>query len=181
MDVGVYSNTVHAFLGSGSLSAGGSVEVLSSSTETLDAVAAALALGSRASTGTAVGASLCTETLSPDVQAYVEGNVSTPQSLYVNAADDPTIAVIAGGAAGNAAPAIGAALTNVNFDGTVKAFIAGVVSAGGNGPALFDPNGSGFGGNGVIVHADSTDNFLLAAGGAGHFLLRPGRPGLGCR
>src|SRR5262249_41259886 len=157
VDVGIYGNTVHAFLGNGSVTAGGSVEVLSSSTEKLDAIASALAVGPINGDGTAVGASLCTETVTPDVQAFVQGNLTTPQSLYVNAADQATIAIIAGGAAGNADPAVGASLANLNFVRHTHAFLAGNVNAGGNGPALFDPNGGGFGGNGVLIHAASSD------------------------
>ena len=165
LDIGVYGDTVRAFIGNGNLQAGGNVQVLATSIEHVDSITAALDEGQQGGAG--VGGSICTDTVTPTVQAFVQGTVSTPQSLYVNAADSPTIAVLAGGAAGGATKGIGGSILNLNTDPTVDAYIGSGanVTAGGAGTGLFDPGGSGFGGNGITLQAAETDQVLVYASG----------------
>src|SRR5262249_41828350 len=108
-------------------------------------------------------------TVKNDVQSFITGAVTTPQNVLVDAADETRLLVIAGGLAYGATAAAGVSGSSTTVERTVKAYLGAgaVVTALGHGDAVADPEGEGFSGNGLLVHATSNDTTTVIAV-AGH-------------
>jgi len=165
LDLEFLNDTVNASIGTGNVNAGGNISVFASAAETIDSISASLAQDLQAGSGGAGAVS--SVSLDPDVQSFANGMVTTPDNLFLNAANTANLVVSAGAAAGGNTAGVGISAANSNINRTVKAFVgAGAnVHTGGGGTPINDPGGSSFGGNGLSIHAATTDNILSFAAG----------------
>ncbi len=160
LDFGTYNETVEAYLGNGTTDASGNISVFSSSAEKIDSISASLVQA--AQSGTGVDGSGSVTILSPVVMAFISGTASTPQSIYLNAADTTNLISLAGaGANGGTGVGLSGAVCDIT-DREVYAKVGAnaVVNAGGNGSGILDPGGSNFGGAGLSLHAATFDTIL---------------------
>ncbi len=151
---------MEAYLGNGTTNAAGNISVFASSTEKIDSISAALVQASQ--NGTGFDGSGSVTILTPVVMAFISGTASTPQSIFLNAADTTNLVSLAGAGADNVT---GFGLSGAVMDITGRVVYAkvganAVVNAGGNGSGILDPGGSNFGGTGLSMHAATLDTIL---------------------
>ena len=144
LDFGTYNETVEAYLGNGTTNAAGNISVFASSAEKIDSISAALVQASQSGFGFDGSGSVMV--LTPVVMAFISGTASTPQSIFLNAADTTNLVSLAGAGAGNVS---GFGLSGAVCDITGRVVYAkvganAVVNAGGNGSGILDPGGSNF-------------------------------------
>ena len=170
LDLGFYSSTVLAFIGgTASVSTAGNITVFASTDEPIRSVGAALAVA--AEDGVGASGSAAAQVLTDDIEAYI-GNgavVHTNGSLFIDADDNTDLLVIGGSAAGGLSAGVGLSAGIGIASRTVKAYIGNnaQVSAGGNGSAVSDPEGSSLNGRGIILDATTEDENLVFAAGVG--------------
>ncbi len=168
LDLESINNTVYAEIDTGAnVNAQGNVSVFASNNELLISICATFA-GSTTESGVAAAGAGTISSVTEDVEAFVQGTVTTPSSLFLDANDQTKLIVIDGAAGGgSSAVDVGVSATDNTVNQTVEAYLGqgAVVSAGGNGSGLFDPAGSGFGGQGVSLDAVANNTILVIAAG----------------
>ena len=146
----------------------GDIEVFASNVTEVVAVAGSLSIATDGFGAAGSGVSINLDT---GVAAFIAygTQVSADGSIYLDAADDTEVVIVAGAAGGGTTAGVGLSLANLNLDRTVRAYIGddAVVTADGGGTGILDPGGSGFGGLGLTIDATAKDEILLFAAGVG--------------
>ena len=167
--VSVIDNKVDAHIGANAVvDAAGDIVISADSESLITSVALGVGIGTEQ---LGIAGSATSQNLTPDVQAYIAAgaDVLTQRNLLIDADDSSTVIQVGGRVGVGKKAGVGIAITNLNVNRTVKAYIeaGAMVTALGNGNALTDPGGS-LTGNGILIDASAADStWLIAIAGAG--------------